>query len=37
MDKKIFVALSIFAIVMIGCAYATEATDSSTKNTTRHN
>lgn len=33
MDKKIFVALSIFAIVMIGCVYATEATDSSNNNT----
>lgn len=33
MDKRIFAVLGIFAIVMIGCAYAAEPADSLDNNT----
>ena len=33
MDKRIFAVLSIFLVVMIGCAYAADSTDSSNNNT----
>ena len=33
MNKKIFAVLIALAVVMIGCAYATDSTDSSNNNT----